>query len=378
MTNVILNRHGVDHVSLSLSTTGSSTASTTLDNLLLDPALDYIARVTELNAPMQGVPIFGFNNDGTPINQELFSFKQRTRNTTLAAFNAGFETGVSLDTVGLNDIPYKTTASFITSLAKVGHQLNEYLDGFTLSALPVNNPVNVAIPAGSGYEYMRIRLNSDGVVEFQGGSGFWNHLAIQFSAYGVVLFGMQDFVDENNILALTIGNANQAVYELFVNGAVIDHNNAAYNTVQNTTTIRGKYPLFKNLDHRYFVSVTTDLLTEGNVKVVDGKQMTEHAISKSFFPTECTVILESEAGITREDVDFQIETYVGQHAYIKKTAPSQQWTFLRTSFDLRFFRFHLYITYRRFENGVFKLTRYRYPVGDTDSWDLSMEFVSKI
>ena len=58
MTDVILNRHGLDHVGFTMTTTGSHVASVTLDKLLLDPTKEYVLRVNELNAPTNGIPLF--------------------------------------------------------------------------------------------------------------------------------------------------------------------------------------------------------------------------------------------------------------------------------------------------------------------------------
>ena len=134
------------------------------------------------------------------------------------------------------------------------------------------------------------------------------------------------------------------------------------------------------MDHRYFVSAETDLLVSQAIKVVDGKQTIDRSICKVYFPTQCKVLLESEDGILREDVDFEIDTRIGQHSFVKKTEPSRQWTALQTSYDLRFYRFHLYVTYRYFKipENKWIFTRMKYPIAKDDSWGIGLEFVSKI
>ena len=127
------------------------------------------------------------------------------------------------------------------------------------------------------------------------------------------------------------------------------------------------------------MSVETDLLVSQAIKVIDGRQTIDRSICKVFFPTNCKVLLESEDGVLREDVDFEVETRIGQHSFVKKTEPSRQWTALQTSYDLRFYRFHLYVTYRYFDQaGKWKFARMRYPIHEDDSWSLALEFVSKI
>ena len=98
-----------------------------------------------------------------------------------------------------------------------------------------------------------------------------------------------------------------------------------------------------------------------------------------FFPTRCKVLLESENGVLREDVDFEIDTPVGQHSFVKKTEPSRQWTALQTSYDLRFYRFHLYVTYRVLDAAnKWRLVQMKYPITQDDAWSLGLEFVSKV
>ena len=52
MSEIILNRHGIDQVGFEITTEGDSVASCTLNSILLNPSLDYILRVQELNAPI--------------------------------------------------------------------------------------------------------------------------------------------------------------------------------------------------------------------------------------------------------------------------------------------------------------------------------------
>jgi hypothetical protein len=174
-------------------------------------------------------------------------------------------------------------------------------------------------------------------------------------------------------------NAGNLVYTAFEQGYVIDFvNSVTYQSLQYTLKLISSYPLLKNLDHRYCVTVETDLSIAQSIQVVDGKQKTDRSICKAYFPMRCVVILESEDNVLRDDVDFEIETPTGQHSFIKKTQPSLHWVSLQTTYDLRFFRFHLYVTYRRFVNDKFIFTRMKYPIKTDQNWDLACEFVSKL
>ena len=369
--SVILNRHGIDHVSFNITTTGNNVASCTLDSLLLDSTKNYLMRVTELNAPAFSLPIFGFGIDGPVLNEELFRIKKRIAGTTIVNFDAGMETDFSSSfrTISSNNSSYFTVASFLCDLAKTAYSFTQQQDAIGVPQV---------VPPNVDNEYLRIRLNADSCVEFIGTSIFWNNFCLQFTDYGKILFGVQDFCDSNNVMAISVSAATgDLIYNMFEAGYVVDFLNQVDELLY-TAKIVGSYPLLKNLDHRYFVSAETDLIISQSIKCVDGKETTDRTICKAYFPMKCSVLLESEDSVLREDVDFEFVTRTGQHSFIKKTNPSRHWVSLQTSYDLRFYRFNLFVTYRRFKNNKFIFTRQTYPIAKDQSWDLSVEFVSKL
>ena len=371
--SVILNRLGIDHVGFNLTTTGDNTAQCTLDSLLLDSTKEYVMRVTELNAPAT-LPIFGFAADTKVLNQELFRIKKRIVGTSILNFDAGMETNFSSSfrTISSNENPYFTVASFIVELAKSANKFTQQQDEYGVGWSAPNIPANVE------NEYLRIRLNADSCVEFIGTSIFWNNFCIQFSDYGKAIFGISKFCDSNNVMAISVSAANgNLLYTMFEAGYVVNFQNQVDLLVY-TAKIVGTYPLLQNLDHRYFVSAETDLIIAQSIKCVDGKETTDRSICKAYFPMRCSVHMESEDSVLREDVDFEFATRTGQHSFIAKTNPSRHWVSLQTSYDLRFFRFNLFVTYRRFQNNKFVFTRVKYPIEKHQSWDLSVEFVSKL
>jgi hypothetical protein len=314
-------------------------------------------RVTELNAPAFSLPIFGFDVDALVLDEELFRIKRRVAAVPIANFEVGFETpfNSSFRTISSNETPYFTVANFITELGKSANSFTQQQD-------TIGVPPHVALNVDN--EYLRIRLNADSCVEFIGASIFWNNFCIQFTDYGKLLFGVQAFCDTNNVMAISVdGATSDIVYTAFEQGYIIDFiTSPTYIVLTYTAKIVGSYPLLKNLDHRYYVTVETDLIIAQSIKAVDGKQTTDRTICKAYFPMRCSVHLESEDSVLREDVDFEIETPTGQHSFIKKTNPSLHWVSLQTTYDLRFYRFHLYVTYRRFVNGKFIFTRMMYPI----------------
>ena len=71
MSNFIVNKTGLDQVTLEMMTTGRSEASINLQESLLDETLNYQFCVDHLNVPLNAVPI----NDG--VGKELFRVIRR-------------------------------------------------------------------------------------------------------------------------------------------------------------------------------------------------------------------------------------------------------------------------------------------------------------
>ena len=148
MSEVVLNRTGVDQVNFNMTTSGNSVASCMLQELLLDPTQEYLVRVSELNCPTMGLPIFGYNTDGsTTVNKELFRIKIRlpgqTRqqflrantpaqpnpaetNPAAGAGSPGFAS--NFNTEGAGNQAHFTMASFITDLGKSAHIFSKKQD----------------------------------------------------------------------------------------------------------------------------------------------------------------------------------------------------------------------------------------------------------
>ena len=375
MTDVTLNRHGVDHVGFTMTQTGSHVTSATLDKLLLDPTKDYVLRVNELNAPTSGIPLFGFDDRGDGLDAALFVIRKRVVGASVAQANnapiyaTDFESVFRTKNVITNQ-DFFTTASFITSLAKHGNNFTQQQDG-------IGSP---GAPANTQHEYLRIRLNGDGCIEWIGSSTFWENFTIKFTEYGSVLLGCTPYLDADLMMSVTTLADHSISHNMFdANGVVADTaNDPAYLVTASTIRLTSTTSIFKHLDHRFFVSLETDLMVQSQIKVVDGRETIDRSIVKKYFNSPAKVSIQSSDGLLSDDIDFEVGTVLGQHSFVKKTEPSRHWVTLKSSYELRYFRCHLYITYHRFQGGKFLLTRMKYPVGVNESYTVGLEFVSKV
>ena len=86
MSNFVINRTGLDQVTLEMSQTGSSETSVSLRDPLLDESLDYVFCVDHLSVPLASVPIT------SKTNKELFRVVRRNASETL-----NFDANTALD-----------------------------------------------------------------------------------------------------------------------------------------------------------------------------------------------------------------------------------------------------------------------------------------
>jgi hypothetical protein len=70
--------------------------------------------------------------------------------------------------------------------------------------------------------------------------------------------------------------------------------------------------------------------------------------------------------------------YSGQVVFVKKSDRHTQWHRLLTAFQLSYFRFHLFITYRVYNaaKNVWSLSRQKLEVPDDKYWEMELRFIS--
>ena len=75
---------------------------------------------------------------------------------------------------------------------------------------------------------------------------------------------------------------------------------------------------------------------------------------------------------------MQSAMYAGQTNFIRKSDANFQWNKLSTAYELKFFRFQVYIWYRVWDDATqrWKLTKDKLIVPDQQYWELSVRFVS--
>ncbi len=132
------------------------------------------------------------------------------------------------------------------------------------------------------------------------------------------------------------------------------------------------------LDQRIYLEVSTDLPIARRLKLVGTNENTDVSICRVPFTNELRSTILCEEGSIKSDYSFSLQGYVGNHSFIKKTDQLHDWNVLKTSYNLRVFRFRLWCVYNQWNGTDFALYSKRVDVGPDSFWNLGLRFVSKI
>lgn len=378
MSAVKLNHEGVDVVSLRASQTGSNEIHFTSKHNLFNSDLQYIFAVTDLNVDCSALPIFPPNTNDT-----LFTIKKRE--VVLGVLQDVTFNG---DLQRLQILPagrkYFDVSTFLTDASATAYTFSKQQDVAGIGNAPnyLVDPNHYAELVGGPQNYLNIGFDAGGRIMIEGVSAFWNHFVIQFSAYAVRLFHLQDVVAPDNTLSLTfVGGAiitgtNNNQYPL---GALyIDANNVRAGGILTKHTIVGKHSVLKFLDHRLFLTVETHLPTLRNMRVHNGVEETDASLIRVPFlnMAESTIFCKDKTIV--DEVSLTTKSYVGKMSFVKKTNPIAKYNTLTSSFEQRIFRFFVFCTYNIYAAGGFSQSKIAVPFSPNGEWDLSVRFISKI
>ena len=425
MSNFIVNKTGLDQVTLEMMTTGRSEASINLQESLLDETLNYQFCVDHLNVPLNAVPI----NDG--LGKELFRIIRRNVGESLNRDDA--DTARSTLFAGEQyvytiDQNYYDVPSFVRSLNNWcrgvassitirGHtDLRQYGGDSQAEDEDVDPPLRLlgARDGANPYEFIRFKIGVDGTLITVMTHDFTNNYILKFSRYGAEILGFGGLIETvrrqpitNNpavpaIPLLLTGPAQDDFY-LFVTtvgpGAVQDFFSFSQTDAlvagvgnpdqlliiqagENTreVTIYSEHSLYMCLDQRIKISMTSHLPMQNNMLVREGKQTVDRNIVEVYFDNKITTTLkyDEQGAFTEQTITNTL--FAGQYPFVKKSDQTKQWHRLLTSYDLRFFRFHIYMTYRSYDSvkDEWVLKTDRLKIDDERYWEFSLRFISEV
>ena len=387
--SAILNRNGVDQISIEFLQTGRSETECTFNQDTLDGQKEYMFCVDSWNVPLNGTPLNRYRG------QELFTIFKRNAGTNIEVqSNIAIADGNGLSYTIVED--FLDVQSLIASLSNFARGFRQRFEtgiadlrlygGLADAQSPaaaVVAPLE-AIPADNLDIWIAFTMDLDGRIVVQLSSNFINHFVIRFTRIGSELLSLHehltavthsiaDEADNNNDFLVEDG---EFLYYAPSAGDFLSENN----TIQiggNTRSkkLKGRLSLYQTFDCRLKCTLESHLPINSNMFVQDGIQKNTRYIAEVFFDK----ILTTTMNLASSEVQISSKAFSGQYPLIKKSDVYKQWHKLTMVYGLRFFRFQNYITYRVWDvlENVWIFKQYPLEVDENNYIDFTLRFISE-
>jgi len=411
MTTVSINRSGTDQATLDIFQVGSHESSVYLRHDLLDSKLNYHFAVTSLSVPLNDTPIFKLRGV-----EELFRVERRDVDASIHAdltLHVPGDPNTALDDV---DSIYEIrpdnrmfdASTFVKSMSnfvrgfniewsEAGFNAGDAGSGYSHDG--TNYPAkNEAAAYEEPYEFLGLRLTADGSVHLTGSDGFWNNFVIRWTRHGGAVLGFTEQLQEVTRAFLPypeqkyyytaktqrLDNAGNAVVGQFTNSWFDeDPDSATYGVIVDAhllveQVLASDHPLYQSVDQRVKITVESHMPMASSVAIIDEKESVDRSIAEVHFESKLeNQITFDEAGFF-ESMSMSSAMYAGQYNFIKKSDYTFQWNKLMTAYELKLFRFQIYVWYRVWSDATneWKLTRDKLSVPKEQFWELAVRFVS--
>ena len=388
MTTVI-NRHGVEQTVIDFSQSGRDEVSCTLTDELLDGTKSYNVCVEHWSIPAETLRANTYSG-------ELFTIIRRNQGE-LVELPSNYEQNAG-DGVTFTLRAYPNVQAFVGGLRNFARGFKQRYRaagipdlrpfGGLSTALTANAAVVaplLAVPTNNTDKWIDFTLESDGTVQIHMSINFVNNFVIRFTSTGRAIFSIasdlqsvvHETVDEASLVIPAPKSTNTHLYlaataNLFsTNFLSLAH---AFLPGQNTQGMicQGRLSLFQTFDTKLKADLESHLPIPTSISIEDGIQKNKRSIAEVYFSKSATVTSDA-ANVLK----IATPAAMGQYTLIKKT-DRKTWHKLRTSYNLRFFRFHQFITYREWSDISNRWVIKRVPLAlDENSFGMfALRFVS--
>ena len=388
MTTVI-NRHGVEQTVIDFSQSGRDEVSCTLTDELLDGTKSYNVCVEHWSIPAETLRANTYSG-------ELFTIIRRNQGE-LVELPSNYEQNAG-DGVTFTLRAYPNVQAFVGGLRNFARGFKQRYRaagipdlrpfGGLSTALTANAAVVaplLAVPTNNTDKWIDFTLESDGTVQIHMSINFVNNFVIRFTSTGRAIFSIasnllsvvHDTVDEASLVIPAPRSTNTHLYlaataNLFSTAFLSGVN--AFLPGQNTQGMicQGRLSLFQTFDTKLKADLESHLPIPTSISIEDGIQKNKRSIAEVYFSKSATVTSDA-ANVLK----IATPAAMGQYTLIKKT-DRKTWHKLRTSYNLRFFRFHQFITYREWSDISNRWVIKRVPLAlDENSFGMfALRFVS--
>ena len=225
------------------------------------------------------------------------------------------------------------------------------------------------------YEFLRLSLTCDGSLLLEGFPIFWNNYFIEFSSYGAAILGIDRSLLLNNLLGFTQEqNPVRYTAKTFLGG----NGNIIAGNVLQEIIVDTSSPIFETADQRVKLSVESHLPVQSNTEIIDENQTINRDIVEIFFQNQVQTETKYDENGNYSGLSLHTKLYSGQHSMVRRSDRHNQWNKLLTAFELRYFRFQLYVTYRIWDTNQerWKLQRQKMNIPPGTFWIMNIRFVS--
>jgi hypothetical protein len=144
------------------------------------------------------------------------------------------------------------------------------------------------------------------------------------------------------------------------------------------TVISSSHPIFQSVDQRVKISVETHLPMGSNTSILDEKEGIDRSIAEAYFESRLQNQIRFDEEGNLQNMTMESKMFSGQYNFIKKSQQNFQWNRLSTAYEIKLFRFQIYIFYRVWNDTTrsWVLQRSKLTVTPQQFWSLSVRFVS--
>jgi hypothetical protein len=225
-------------------------------------------------------------------------------------------------------------------------------------------------------QYLQITQQPDTSLLIQGTRDFWDCFFIEFSLYGMQLFGVKKTALLSMNARYYLAHSDDAKVSVSTDLVAAD---GTFEDAGNTASlyVTTSTPLFECCDQRIYVSISTHMPMDSHVVIQNGVQTSSRDIAIAFFDNQAESIITYKADGSL-GLRIKGRTYGSQTHMIRKS-DYIKWHKLNTSYQLRYMRFYIHICYKLYNDttDTFVLVKQDFPVSQDSFWQMYVRFVSE-
>ena len=362
MSNVTVNKVGMDIVDIEVRQKGKASTDMFFQNPILDYTRDYVIGVSELQVPLASEPMFSVNPENDII------LRIQARDPLWDVNNVGVNMGPN-SMFSLTRNMVSSAGSFFQGLAQFGADWNGRFAG-----------------AGN-VRSVQFRTTSGGRLRIAGTPDFWINHWIEFSRYGQELLGLERrFIHFTQDALPGGGNPIEVAEGMLTYGGLTDRGNLnGLFIVQDVVALQAlgqileyvsPHEVLSRLEHRMRIEIDADLSVPANILLENEIQKVHYNIGSFAFPTDVEQELSTTAQVATDS--FLKERLLTGPLIVKsKKEPTTDWYRLLATANVQNMRLHIFIVRREYNQVTRKwsLVRNELNIRDQDTWEATLKFV---